>query len=75
MDITSEKAEIMRRFEQVQDASLIQAIKSLLDFGLSKQTESNELAASIDRGLKQSKKREVRPHKQVMAEIRTRHKA
>jgi hypothetical protein len=32
MDISSEKAEIMKRFEQVQDASLIQAIKSLLDF-------------------------------------------
>jgi len=75
MDISSEKAEIMRRFEQVQDASLVQAIKNLLDFGLSKQTENDELAASIDRGLKQSKNREVRPHGQVMAEIRDRYKA
>lgn len=76
MDISSEKAEIMRRFEQVQNASLIQVIKSFLDFGLSKQTGNDEaLEASIDRALKQSKKGEVRPNDQVMAEIRDRYKA
>jgi predicted transcriptional regulator len=75
MDISSEKAEIMRRFEQVHDTSLIQAIKSLLDFGLSKQTESDALEATIGRGLDQSGKGETRPHEQVMAEIRSRYKA
>jgi predicted transcriptional regulator len=76
MDISSEKAEIMRRFEQVYDASLIQAIKNLLDFGLSKQSERDEaLEASIDRGLNESKNGKVRPHQEVMTEMRARYKA
>jgi hypothetical protein len=33
------------------------------------------LEASIDKGLEQSKKKEVRPHEQVMREIRTRYKS
>ena len=75
MDISAEKAEIMRRFEQVNDSSLILAIKNLLDFGLSKQVESNkDLEASIDRGLKQSKTGDVKPHDQVMNKIRSRYK-
>ena len=73
MDISSEKEEIMRRFEQIHDISLIRAIKNLLDFGLSKQDEA--LEASIDRSLNESKKGEVRPHEEVMAEIRSRFKA
>jgi predicted transcriptional regulator len=76
MDISAEKAEIIKRFEQVNDTSLIQAIKSLLDFGLSKQAERNEaLEASIERGLNQSKNGEVKPHHQVMTELRARYKA
>jgi len=76
MNISSEKAEIIKRFEQINDASLIQAIKNLLDFGLSKQTQKNEaLEESIDKGLIQSKEASVRPHKEVMAEIRERYKA
>ena len=75
MDISSEKAEIIRRFEQIQDISLIHAIKNLLDFGLSKQAESDAMEASVDRGLNQSKKGETRPHEQVLAEIRSRYKA
>ncbi|HLT73364.1 MAG TPA: hypothetical protein VKZ75_11965 [Cyclobacteriaceae bacterium] len=75
MDISSEKAEIMRRFEQIHDISLIQAIKNLLDFGLSRQAESDALEASIDNGLNQSKKGETRPHEDVIAEIRSRYKA
>jgi predicted transcriptional regulator len=74
MDISAEKAEIMRRFEQVYDASLIQAIKNLLDFGLSKQRDE-ALEASIDRGLNESKLGQVRPHQEVMKEIRARYKA
>jgi predicted transcriptional regulator len=76
MDISSEKAEVIKRFEQIHDISLIRAIKNLLDFGLSKQTERDtDLEASIDRGLSQSKKGDVRPHEQVMAEVRARYKA
>ena len=33
------------------------------------------LEASIDKGLEQSKKKEVRPHEQVMSEIRARYKS
>ena len=51
------------------------AIKNMLDLGLSKQAEDEALDASVERGLNQSKKGEVRPHKQVMAEIRERYKA
>jgi predicted transcriptional regulator len=75
MDISSEKAEIMRRFEQIHDLSLIQAIKSILDFGLRKQAENDAMEASIEKGLNQSEKGETRPHEQVMAEIRARYKA
>jgi predicted transcriptional regulator len=75
MDISSEKAEIMRRFEQIHDLSLIQAIKNILDFGLSKQAENDAMEASIEKGLNQSEKGETRPHEQVMAEIRARYKA
>ncbi len=75
MDLASEKAEIVKRFEQVNDASLIQAIKSLLDFALGKQPEKDEaLESSIAKGLKQSENGETRPHGEVMAEIRARFK-
>ena len=76
MDIGAEKAEVIKRFEKVNDLSLIRAVKNLLDFGLSKQkSEDEELEASIDRGLKESMRGEVELHKPVMEEIRTRYKA
>ena len=75
MDISSEKAEIMRRFEQIHDISLIKAIKNLLDFGLSRQADNDALEASIDRGLNESKTGQTKPHDQVMREIRARYKA
>ena len=75
MDISSEKAEVMKRFEQVHDISLIRVIKNILDFGLSKQADNEALEASIERGLNQSNKGEVRSHQQVMTEIRDRYKA
>ncbi len=74
MDIAQEKAEIIKQVEKVNDASLIQAIKSLLDFGLSRQEKDEALEASIVRGLKQSKNGETRPHSEVMSEIRARFK-
>jgi hypothetical protein len=75
MDLASEKKEIIRRFEHINDASLIQAIKSILDFGLSKESKNNELEASIDKALKESINGETRPHLEVMAEIRAKYKA
>ncbi len=72
MNIAAEKAEIIRRFNEVHDAGLIKAIKSLLDFGLDRQEDSYdpELEASIDRALQQSEQGLSRPHEEVMAEIR-----
>lgn len=70
MDISAEKIEIIKRFEQINDAELIQAIKDLLDF---KPSESDEaLESALDHALKQSEAKQVKPHKEVMAEIRKR---
>ncbi len=70
MDISAEKIEIIKRFEQVNDASLIQAIKDLLDF---KPTEPNEaFESALDHAISQSNDWQVKPHKEVMAEIRKR---
>lgn len=74
MDFTTEKAEVLKRFEMVHDISLIRAIKNLLDFGLREQLDNEALEASIDRGLKESERGEVTPHEQVMKEIRARFK-
>ncbi len=73
MNIQDEKAEVIKRFEEVSDLSLIRAVKNLLDFGLSKQ-KSEALEASIDQGLKESALGHVIPHEQVMKEIRARYK-
>jgi len=76
MNIQEEKAEVIKRFKEVRDLSLIRAVKNLLDFGLSKQKSEDEaLEASIDRGLKESSLGKVIPHEQVMKEIRARYKA
>ena len=77
MDISAEKAEIIKRFQQVQDIDLIHAIKSLLDFGLHKQDADRKddeaaLKASIDRALEDSKNGRVRPVEDFMAEVRNR---
>jgi len=74
MNIAAEKEEIMKRFNLVNDISLIKAIKNLLDLGLPAQPHNPALEASIKRGLKQSDNREVRPHEEVWAEIRNRYK-
>ena len=76
MDIGTEKAEVIKRFEKVYDLSLIRAVKNLLDFGISKQAVGDDaLEASIDRGLKQSELGEVTPHEDVMKDIRAQYKA
>lgn len=75
MDFSLEKAEIIKRVEKVQDASLLNALKNLLDFGLSKQSEYNaELEDSIERALEQSKQGKVKPHGQAMSEIRAKYR-
>jgi len=74
MSIVEEKAEVLKRFEKVYDPSLIQAIKNLLNFGLSKQkTDDEALEASIDQGLKESSRGETSPHEQTMKEIKSRY--
>jgi hypothetical protein len=71
MDLKTEKSEIIRKVDQINDESLIYAIKNLLDFGLSYQpVDDTELEASIDRGLTQLEKGEGRAHKVVMAELK-----
>jgi hypothetical protein len=42
MNIATEKAEVMKRFEKVSDPSLIKAIKNLLDFAQSKRNTEDE---------------------------------
>ena len=76
MDIQSEKANIIKRFEQVNDITLIKAIKNLLDHAFHKEAieVDKALESSIDRGLKESAKGEGRSHKKVMTELRKKDK-
>ncbi|MFM7852571.1 MAG: hypothetical protein ACKO96_11805 [Flammeovirgaceae bacterium] len=75
MDISSEKAEVLQRVEQVNDLALIRAIKNLLDFGLTRQAENEVMEQSIQRGLNDSKFGQVRPHHEVMTEFREKYKS
>jgi hypothetical protein len=76
MDISAEREEIIRQFNMVHDVDLIKAIKSLLDFGLHKQTDDDSaLNASIDRAINDSKNGSVRPYEEFMAEVRKRYQA
>ena len=80
MDISAEKEEIIRRFNQVHDIGLIKAIKSLLDFGLAHQDEYDDqadpaLKASIEKGINDADNGRVRPYDEFMAEIRKRNRA
>ena len=74
MDIQMEKAAIIKRFEKINDESLVKAFKNLLDYALSKDEKDEMLEASIERGLSQSEKGEVRPHKEVMAGLRKKYR-
>ena len=77
MDVALEKAMIVERFNDINDESLIQAIKSLLDYGLGKQNLKERdplLVASLKRGLQQSLNGQVRPHTEVWTEIRNKYK-
>jgi hypothetical protein len=75
MNIASEKADILERVEKVNDLALIRAIKNLLDFGLSREQESEALEQSIQHGLNESNLGKVRPHDEVMTEFREKHQS
>ena len=74
MDIQLTKADIIKRFQHVNDESLILAFKNLLDYALSKEGTDQLLKASIEKGLSQSAKGEVKPHEEVMAGLRQKYK-
>ena len=72
MDIQLEKANIIERLKQINDESLLQAVKSLLDYA--QKNVDKQLEASIDKGLKESKQGKGRAHKEVMADLREKYK-
>jgi len=74
MDIQLTKADIIERFQHVNDESLILAFKNLLDYALSKEEADPLLKASIEKGLSQSARGEVKPHEAVMAGLRQKYK-
>ena len=43
MNLTLEKARIIEQLQQVNDADLLKAVKSLLDFSLKTKTKGNEM--------------------------------
>ena len=70
MNIAIEKEMIINRFNEIQDADLIQAIKNLLDFGQGKQIHHQEdFVTALKEGINQSDNGMVEPHKQVWSEI------
>lgn len=76
MNIAAEKKDIISRLKQVNDMSLILAFKNLLDFGLSRQAaETETLEDAIEAGMRQSDRRQIHSHKEVMAEVRKKYKA
>jgi predicted transcriptional regulator len=72
MNIALEKKSILKRFEKVNDPSLIKAIKNILDYGLKDQDSDwwDELSKAqkedIDAGLKDIGAGRVVAHKEVM---------
>ena len=72
MNIATEKKELINRLNGVEDESVLDAVKDLLDFA---QTMNNiELEKELQIGIQQSENREVRPHSIVWAEIRNQHR-
>jgi len=72
MDIQLEKSNIIKRLKQINDESLLQAVKSLLDYA--QKNVDQQLEASIDSGLKESKQGKGRAHTEVMADLREKYK-
>ena len=70
MNIAAEKEELIHRLNGVEDISVLDAVKDLLDFAQT--THDLQLEKEMEIGIKQSDKREVRPHQVVWAENRNR---
>ncbi len=70
MNIQLAKADILKRFEQVNDESLIFAIKNLLDDALKKGQTDEMLDTSIDKALQQVKEGKVTSHNEVREKYR-----
>ena len=74
MDIQLTKADIIKRFQHVNDESLILAFKNLLDYALNKEETDKQLKTSIEKGLAQSAKGGEKPHEEVMTGLRQKYK-
>jgi len=70
MNIAAEKEELIQRLNGVEDISVLDAVKDLLDFAQT--THDLQLEKELEIGIKQSDKREVRPHQVVWEENRNR---
>lgn len=73
MDIQAEKLHLIEQLLRLEDVSVINSVKELLQ-NVSKE-EDELLEQSIDRGIKQSKSGEVMPHHEVMAALRSKYTA
>lgn len=75
MDLTTEKTTLIKQLENVNDLSLIIALKKLLDYGTEKLSLKDDalLEASIQKGLEDIKNKMVKPHDEVMARLRGRY--
>lgn len=74
MDLQSEKAEVLKKFERVNDLSVVLAIKSLLDAALDPTSQDKrELDDSLARGIFELDSHLGVPHEQVMKEMRLRY--
>ncbi len=68
MNIAAEKEELIHRLNGIEDISVLDAVKDLLDFAHT--AHDLQLEKELEIGIKQSDNREVRPHHIVWAEIR-----
>jgi hypothetical protein len=75
MDLSTEKTTLIKQLENVNDLSLIIALKKLLEYGTQKISDKNDvlLEASIQNGLEDIKNTMVKPHAEVMAKMRARY--
>lgn len=78
MNLQSTKESVIKRVEQVDDIDLLNALNSLLDYGLRKQEAGGgstdpAFLASLERGLAQSARGEGRSHQEVMQELRNKY--
>ncbi len=70
MNIAAEKEELIHRLNEVEDISVLDAVKDLLNFVQT--THDLQLEKELKIGINQSDKHEVRPHQVVWAENRNR---